>query len=547
MAAETFYLPFRPAFDVNGLVIPGAQLLFYQSGNLTPQAIYQDAALTIEHTNPVVANAAGRFAPIYMDGDLTYRVILKNEEGTTIDQEDPYIPGFVNEGPAGPLGQLEDNSGIIITKDPARKSALDIGQPEENEYSGWFLRCLSNITAGGPGPGMRFGINAGGHVFMNTALTLSGLFTDTGAPYPDPTHERQIIPTSDSPMVLSIFPDVDLGIQIGTIPLSGTLSDADLITNGYRTYAEPYPGFYRAGYPEYQAVSFQGPDRLEHTAIEGVTGDISYCDPHRTGATINDRVPYIKFGIGRKGRKTWGPKGAALSLQAYTEAEFATDAGPDAVSDGPGAMVAVSNGSNPGIYVSDGARYYYVPVDTGTVLGPDSYGWTPTYSYETLASANITASGTKAFLKDAGGDGAWNASVYSTTGITGDQLVEFVVGDLSVSNTLYAAGLIASSAVPPAFDYDQKPSFAFSAVVQGGTTPFVFWSTGATDDTNYHVVVEGDRIGVRKIDTDVWLEINGVAVANGTMTTTAPAVSYRVGAVFNVEDVGLSYLRRRAL
>jgi hypothetical protein len=99
MAAAQFMLPYRPAFDSNAKIIPGAQLWFTLTGTDTPSPVYSDAGLTTPLVNPVVANSVGRFAPIYYDDSISYRarLYLSDAEVGVDDPEeefDPYIPGF---------------------------------------------------------------------------------------------------------------------------------------------------------------------------------------------------------------------------------------------------------------------------------------------------------------------------------------------------------------------------------------------------------------------------------------------------------------------
>jgi hypothetical protein len=61
------------------------QIFTYAAGTLTPKATYQDQALTIANTNPVVANARGE---VVMYGSGNYRVILKDLSGNTIYDRD---------------------------------------------------------------------------------------------------------------------------------------------------------------------------------------------------------------------------------------------------------------------------------------------------------------------------------------------------------------------------------------------------------------------------------------------------------------------------
>lgn len=91
MAAVTFLLPFRPAINPNGLVVPGAQIYFYGTGTTTLQTVYADSGLVTPLSNPVMANAAGAWPAIYMDGTKTYRVVLKDSLGAVLGDTDPYL------------------------------------------------------------------------------------------------------------------------------------------------------------------------------------------------------------------------------------------------------------------------------------------------------------------------------------------------------------------------------------------------------------------------------------------------------------------------
>lgn len=97
MTAALFYLPFRPALDANGIVVPGALIYFYATGSTSPQTIYADSGLTTPLTNPVTANAAGVWPAIYLDDAVTYRVVLKDADGTTLDDSDPYLASVADD------------------------------------------------------------------------------------------------------------------------------------------------------------------------------------------------------------------------------------------------------------------------------------------------------------------------------------------------------------------------------------------------------------------------------------------------------------------
>lgn len=100
MAAILYSLPSR-VFDANGVISAGAKAYFYLTGTLTLENVFTSSTLGTPHTNPVIADAGGKFSPIYLDSTKTYRVIVKSsDDATTYYDVDPYNPSaaatFVN-------------------------------------------------------------------------------------------------------------------------------------------------------------------------------------------------------------------------------------------------------------------------------------------------------------------------------------------------------------------------------------------------------------------------------------------------------------------
>lgn len=87
---------FAPAPDEAGVTLSGAKWYFYATGSLTPATTYTDSAKATPHTNPVVADSAGRFAAIYLDENVTYRAILKKSDGTAVKDIDPVNPDIAD-------------------------------------------------------------------------------------------------------------------------------------------------------------------------------------------------------------------------------------------------------------------------------------------------------------------------------------------------------------------------------------------------------------------------------------------------------------------
>jgi hypothetical protein len=88
-SAFLFHAPRYRAFDADGAILPGAKLIFYESGTTTPVDTYADAALTTPNSNPVVADAGGEFAPIYLSDAVAYRAILTDADDVEQWDVDP--------------------------------------------------------------------------------------------------------------------------------------------------------------------------------------------------------------------------------------------------------------------------------------------------------------------------------------------------------------------------------------------------------------------------------------------------------------------------
>lgn len=86
--SRVFQLP-RQVPIVDGVVSPGAEANFYLTGTTTRTDTYSDSSLSTPHANPVVADASGVFATIYLDPDVVYRLVLNDSTGSLIYDEDP--------------------------------------------------------------------------------------------------------------------------------------------------------------------------------------------------------------------------------------------------------------------------------------------------------------------------------------------------------------------------------------------------------------------------------------------------------------------------
>lgn len=84
MAHQLFQLPRPTAISNNLTLVSGAKVSFFLTGTSTPTDTYQDAGLTTPHTNPVVADSAGRLPAIYLDPSVQYRVTFTDADDVEI-------------------------------------------------------------------------------------------------------------------------------------------------------------------------------------------------------------------------------------------------------------------------------------------------------------------------------------------------------------------------------------------------------------------------------------------------------------------------------
>jgi hypothetical protein len=86
--AKRLLLPRSQAVGLDGRPLAGAKLQTYITGSSTPKPVFTDAALTVAHANPVVADAAGRFPAMFL-GAGDYRTVLTDSADVVIATDDP--------------------------------------------------------------------------------------------------------------------------------------------------------------------------------------------------------------------------------------------------------------------------------------------------------------------------------------------------------------------------------------------------------------------------------------------------------------------------
>jgi len=96
VAAQLITLPYRPVINLLGGIEAGAQLDVFLAGTTTHVSIFSDGDLTVELENPLEADSAGRFPPVYFDHSVAIRFRLRANNNTVLADVDPYILDYAD-------------------------------------------------------------------------------------------------------------------------------------------------------------------------------------------------------------------------------------------------------------------------------------------------------------------------------------------------------------------------------------------------------------------------------------------------------------------
>jgi hypothetical protein len=85
--AQLFQLPQQVRLNSAGTPYAAAKAYFYRVGTTTPQDVYTTPSLTVAHSQPVVADSAGQWLPIWLDteADYDYRVVITTAGAVQLD------------------------------------------------------------------------------------------------------------------------------------------------------------------------------------------------------------------------------------------------------------------------------------------------------------------------------------------------------------------------------------------------------------------------------------------------------------------------------
>lgn len=94
-------LPFQTravALTAAGDPLPGAKIYTYESGGTTPLTTYTTDALSTPNANPIIADASGKFGPIWTNGSVEVKIVITTAADATVETIDPVPFGFTAPG-----------------------------------------------------------------------------------------------------------------------------------------------------------------------------------------------------------------------------------------------------------------------------------------------------------------------------------------------------------------------------------------------------------------------------------------------------------------
>lgn len=180
MTAQASLLPNgrQQLFDANGAPLVGASVYFYEPGTSTPSNTWQDPAMTVLNTNPVVLDSLGSMSAY---GIGSYRQVVKDAAGNQLWDE--VVDSGVNSnnltpGSAGLLFVATGGAGISglgsSATDPGNAGTFIVGCQLGESLPAGAAVSLSNTV-----PPTAVGANASTGLECHGFLPVAGTSGDT--------------------------------------------------------------------------------------------------------------------------------------------------------------------------------------------------------------------------------------------------------------------------------------------------------------------------------------------------------------------------------
>ena len=152
MSGTPFILPRQTPVNSSGRPYASSTLTVYRAGSTTLATIYSNSALTVPLSNPLTANSAGQFPPIYADPAYNIRLVHKTSTGAMLSDDDNIgtAPSLTGEAVGAALYPFEDGeSGVTDYTYPRgdirRYGAVGNGSTDDSQAFTYALSSADNV------------------------------------------------------------------------------------------------------------------------------------------------------------------------------------------------------------------------------------------------------------------------------------------------------------------------------------------------------------------------------------------------------------------
>jgi hypothetical protein len=114
-------------FKNDGTVNSGGTINVYAAGTTTPLTLYSNTGLSVTVTNPITLDGGGRHAITYIAAGTSYKLLIKDSAGNTVETIDNIDPGVAVGSGALPVG----SGGTGSTS--AGGARTNLGVPSQSE------------------------------------------------------------------------------------------------------------------------------------------------------------------------------------------------------------------------------------------------------------------------------------------------------------------------------------------------------------------------------------------------------------------------------
>lgn len=189
------FLSGRQITNDSGVPQSGAKLYHYREGTLTNLTVWQDAAGTVPHIQPVECDAGGFVPLVYVDDTFDWKVIVKTAAEVTLKTYDELAKAPTEVASVGFAPPLLEWTQVTSGASPVALTVADAGKAYEADTTGSNIEFdLPDAASVGDGRGF---------FFKKTAAANSMILDPNGAQTIDDVSASLTITAKDT--VIGIF------------------------------------------------------------------------------------------------------------------------------------------------------------------------------------------------------------------------------------------------------------------------------------------------------------------------------------------------------